>query len=111
MEQFTLDPRLAERLRDIYKLGQAPKTLDEFGRSLVLRTKTHPRLRDFFQQVKAGKAVIGECGEKHGYFLTRADGRRVEVMCAYDALMTSILQGKGEIHAACPTAEIGWRLE
>lgn len=102
MEPSILDPRLAERLREIYRLSRTPQTLDEFGQSLFLQTTTNPRLRDFFQQIKAGKTAIGECSEKHGYSLTMADGRRVEVMCAYDALMSSILQGKGDVHAVCP---------
>jgi len=64
---------------------------------------------DFVQQIKAGKAAIGECGEKHGYSLTMADGCTVEVMCAYDALMTSVLQGKGNVHAGC--AHCGEKME
>ncbi len=100
--ELTLDPRFAERLREIYKLDQSPRTVDEFGLSLAQRTTTHPQLRDLFKLIKAGKAAIGECGEKHGYSMTLKDGRRVEVMCAYDALMTSVLQGTGDVHAACP---------
>ncbi len=98
----TLDPRFAERLRDIYKLGQTPRTLDEFGRLLVQLTTTNPRLHGFLKLIKGGKAAIGECNEQHGYSMTLPDGRRVEVMCAYDALMTSVLQGGGEVQASCP---------
>jgi len=98
----TLDPRFAERLRGIYKLGQMPKTLDEFGRLLVLRTTTNPRLVKLLERIKSGNAAIGECDGGHGYSMTLRDGRRVEVMCGYDALMTSVFQRKGDVEAECP---------
>ncbi len=89
-------------MREIYNLSKTPGTLDEFGQLLVQRTTTRQRLQERLELVKEGKAAIGECGEKHGYSMTLGDRRSVEVMCAYDALMTSILQGKGEVHATCP---------
>jgi hypothetical protein len=44
---------------------------------------------------------MGECNDNHDYSPALSDGRIVNVMYAYDALMTSVLQGRGLTHARC----------
>lgn len=102
MERSVLDPTLAERLKDIYHLARPPATITEFADLLRARHREKPQSREFIERVRSGEAVIGECGEEHGYSLLNPDGREVKVMCAVDALMTSLLRGQGLIKAACP---------
>ncbi len=102
MEEAAFDSRLAQRLRDIYRLPGQPVTISEFAKLMRERRQAPGSIRDFIESVKAGKAVIGECGEEHGYSLVLSGGKAVKVMCAYDALMTSVLRGSGLVKAACP---------
>ncbi len=99
---FPLDIQLSQRLKGVYKLSKPPATIIEFVELIRARNQAKLGIREFIENVRAGKAVIGECTEEHGYSMVLPDGRNVKVMCAYDALMSSILQGQGLVLAACP---------
>ncbi len=97
-----IDVQLGQRLNEVYKLAGPPASITEFAELIRARNHARPALREFLERVRAGKAVIGECAEERGYSMALPDGRNVKVMCAYDALMSSILQGQGLVRAACP---------
>ncbi|AEB12749.1 alkylmercury lyase [Marinithermus hydrothermalis] len=97
-----LDPEFAARLHRIYRLARPPTTPADFGALLRERNRTDPARRAFFEQVQAGHAVIGACTQARGYRLDLPDGATIQVMCAYDALMTALLRGRGEVRAECP---------
>lgn len=109
MERSVLDPTLAERLKDVYHLVRPPATVTEFADLLRARRQERLQMREFTERVRSGRAVIGECGEEHGYSVLNPDGRETKVMCAYDALMTSVLRSQGLVKAACP--HCGKRME
>ncbi len=98
----SIDVQLGQRLKEVYKLARLPASIAEFAELIRARNHARPGLREFMESVRAGKAVTGECKEEHGYSMVLPDGRNVKVMCAYDALMSSLLHGQGLVRAACP---------
>lgn len=101
-DHSVLGAQLGQRLMDVYKLERPPSTISEFVELVRARNESRPRVREFIDKVRAGKAVIGECADEHGYSVVLANGRDVKVMCAYDALMSSVLQGQGVVQGICP---------
>lgn len=66
------------------------------------RGEREPTLRELFEQVRLGNAVLGECSEDHGYSIVLPGRGEVRVMCAYDALMTAALRREGKVRGSCP---------
>ena len=95
------EPRLAERFRTTYRLAKAPRTPNEFADFWRDRLDADPRMRELFRRVRDGTAVIGETAANRGQVVFLPDGRKANVMCGYDSLMTAVLRGRGSVHAAC----------
>ena len=95
LPEAMLDPRLSERFRTAYKLGEPPRTLSAFARLLAERT------RGWLERVRSGDRVIGQTDMERGQSVALADGAATNVMCGYDALMTAVLRGQGLVPASC----------
>jgi hypothetical protein len=101
MTRVLFDPRFSKRLKETYKLAKPPSTLDEYiklGRAIV---QASPELQEYIEHIKSGEIIVGETETDRGQSLILPDGRKVKVMCAYDALTTLLLRGEGTFHASC----------
>lgn len=99
--QTPFDPSLAERLKSTYRLARAPRDPSEFVDLWRDRIDADPRIRERFRRVRDGTAVIGETTANRGQVVFLPDGRKANVMCGYDSLMTAVLRNGGIVHAAC----------
>ena len=96
-----LEPKLGERLQEVYDLRTVPKDISSFADLWHRRLNSSKRARNFIASVREGKQAIGETDAERGYSISH-DGKRVNVMCGLDALATAYLRNGGFIHASCP---------
>lgn len=98
MRSFTcyLDPRLAKRLQQVWRLSRPPRTLDDF----IDLFRESDRFQRYRETVKAGRA-IGETTASRGQSIVYPDGREASVMCGFDSMVTALLMGEGTVRASC----------
>lgn len=101
INKVKLDPRLGQRLKKTFKLSKIPKTVQEFADLGAEIVETSSELRKYVKFIQEGKIVIGETDAKRGQTYVTPDGKKVNVMCGYDMLATSLLRGEGGIRASC----------
>lgn len=97
----SLDPKLGERLKRIYGLKREPKSADEFYTLARARRSEVPEMEAYIDRIRRGKAVMGETAADRGYSV-KSGARKTNVMCGYDAVITSVLQGSGLTRGRCP---------
>lgn len=98
MRTFTcyIDPRLAKRLKVVWRLSRLPRNLDDF----IDLFRASDRFQLYADIVKKGRA-IGETIAQRGQSIVYQDGHEVNVMCGFDSIVTALLMGEGTVRASC----------
>lgn len=91
-----LDPRLAGRLHQVWRLARPPRSLEDF----IGLFRDSDRYEGYRDRVKEGRA-IGETSARRGQSIVFPDGREANVMCGFDSMVTALLIGEGTVRASC----------
>lgn len=97
--EAALEPELAERLQQIYRLARRPDTLGAL-RELFGEGRREPQFEHYLERIRSGAGVIGAARGATPYANVLAEGE-VGVMCGYDALMNALLRGGGTVRGSC----------
>ncbi|MCH7541716.1 hypothetical protein IH981_02995 [Patescibacteria group bacterium] len=101
INEVAINLKLGQRLKKTFNLSRVPKTVQEFADLGTELVKSSGELKKYVKLIQEGKIVIGETDAKRGQTYVTTDGKKVNVMCGYDMLATSLLRGEGGIQASC----------
>ncbi len=99
-----LDEPYAIRLREVYRLKETPRTLDQLAglwRNMFLGIAGTPKGEQRLNSLIKGKLVYGACLVETRHLVKLSTGANVHVACALDALIEGFFQNV-EIESSCP---------
>ncbi len=104
LSRVRLEVPYAIRLREVYRLKETPKTLDQLAglwRNMFLGMVGTARGEQRLNSLIKGELVYGACLVETRHLVKLSNGASVHVACALDALIEGFFQNV-EIESSCP---------
>ena len=104
LRHVQLEESYSKRLREVYKLQECPRTLDDLSKiwnQRLLASVQTERGKQSFDRMVRGELAYGETKTNTRHLVRLRTGRATNVYCALDALIESFFQDV-DVESSCP---------